>query len=320
MAKSEGESFQPSRAGDTLEILHAAFEISDPRQRWVNSRTPPVNPAFGVAEAIWMLAGSNDAAVLNYWFPRLPEFAGKGTTYPGAYGYRLRRHFGLDQIRRAYEVLSNNTVSRQVVLQLWDVCTDLSHPDGTPRNSDIPCNVISLLKVRHGRLEWTQVMRSTDLHRGLPYDIIEFTILQEVMAGWLGLGIGGYHHWSDSLHVYSDAAAHFSCEPGFLPERNSDFLAVTADQGEAIIKELYRRTVGLTRSELLEGELQELTSMPEAPAGYQNLLRVLGAESARRRARRDQAEAIMAACTNPQLIQAWSLWWKRIMSLTRGDR
>lgn len=45
-------------------------------------------------------------------------------------------------------------------------------------------------------------MRSNDVHRGLPYNVVQFTTLQEVMAGWLGLEVGGYHHWSDSLHLY----------------------------------------------------------------------------------------------------------------------
>lgn len=306
---------QPSRAGDTLELLHAVLEINDPRQRWTASRHPAMNPAFGIAEVLWILAGSNDAQVLNYWFPDLPKFQGEGPTYSGAYGYRLRRQFGIDQIRRACDALAANPTSRQVVLQLWDARSDLPHADGTPRCPDVPCNIVSLLKVRDGRLEWTQIMRSNDVHRGLPYNLVQFTVLQEVMAGWLGLEVGGYHHWSDSLHVYAEDTAVFSCTGEPKLPMNPDSLAISGARGESLIADLYRRMVKLTAAEISVSQLAGIVLIPDAPVGYQNLLRILGAESARRRGRHDQAQAVMAKCTNPQLMHVWSAWWARMQGV-----
>src|SRR5438132_698223 len=72
---------QESRAGDTREILHAAISIKNPRQRWVVSRVPALNPAFALAEAVWILAGRDDAAFLNYFNSKLAEFAGRGDRY-----------------------------------------------------------------------------------------------------------------------------------------------------------------------------------------------------------------------------------------------
>ena len=63
---------QPSRSGSTVEVLHAAFELDDPRQRWTVSRHPAISPAFAIAELIWILAGKNDAPVVNYWNQQLP--------------------------------------------------------------------------------------------------------------------------------------------------------------------------------------------------------------------------------------------------------
>ncbi len=300
---------QPSRAGDTIELLHAVLEVGDPRQRWIISRRPVINPAFGIAEVVWLLAGSRDAEVLNYWFPRLPEFAGEGPTYDGAYGYRLRNQFSIDQVRRACDALSSNPSSRQVVLQYWDPRSDLPRQDGVPSCADIPCNVTSLLKIREGRLDWTQVLRSNDLIRGLPTNFAQFTCLQEVLAGWLGVEVGTYHHWSDSLHIYSTDAAKFSCDPE-IPSlaSNTDSLALDMVRGETVILELYRRMVEMTAQDVGVKTLEGLVSFREAPSGYQNLLRVLGAESARRRDRHDQAAAMMQDCTNPQLLQTWSAW------------
>ena len=41
--RSDGVRSQDSRGGPTKEILHAATSITDPRQRWVVSREPPLN-------------------------------------------------------------------------------------------------------------------------------------------------------------------------------------------------------------------------------------------------------------------------------------
>src|SRR5437588_332536 len=83
MAASEFSKFdatqeQPSRAGGTQEILGAAFTITDPRQRWIVSRHPAMNPAFALAEVVWILSGRRDSAFINYWNPKLPQFAGNG--------------------------------------------------------------------------------------------------------------------------------------------------------------------------------------------------------------------------------------------------
>lgn len=309
---------QPSRAGDTHELLHVALEVTQPQERWVLSRRPAMNPAFGIAEAIWLLAGSNDAAVLNFWFPRLPEFAGSGATYQGAYGYRLRRHFGLDQLKQACEALSAAPESRQVVLQLWDVHTDLPTCDGSPRNADVPCNLMSLLKLRRGRLEWTQVMRSNDLHRGLPHNLVQFTILQEVIAGWLGAEVGTYCHWSDCLHIYRKDLAAFSCRPSVALPPNPDSLATDLEQGLLLVKEMYRLLIVLTDPRLLEGELAAILDKSFFPESYQNLLSLLCAEAARRRKWHEEAESSASRCSNPQLRAAWLEWYRRVAQKPKG--
>jgi thymidylate synthase len=47
-------------------------------------------------------------------------------------------------------------------------------------------------------------MRSQDLWLGFPYDVFTATLIQELMAGWLGVELGEYHHTVDSLHLYAD--------------------------------------------------------------------------------------------------------------------
>lgn len=307
-------ALQTSPKGDTHEQMHVAIEIEEPRLRWVLSRVPAISPAFALAEVIWILKGSNESGVLNYWFSRLPEFAGSGPTYAGAYGHRLRHHLELDQIKRACDALAARSDSRQVVLQIWDARCDLPKSDGSAMSADVPCNIVSMLKARGGRLEWTQVMRSNDLIRGLPHNIVQFTVLQEVMAGWLGLEVGGYHHWSDSLHVYATATK-FSCSS--TRTENADVttgsLVTTLDRGLALVDELYQRMEGLAQDGLSEARIDELGTLGDAPVGYRNWMRVLAAESARRNQHPEHAESLMRACDDPHLTQAWDAWWLRMV-------
>lgn len=320
LTASREDRNQASRIGDTYEVLHVAIEVKDPRQRWVTSRLPAINPAFGIAEVVWILAGSNDAGVLNYWFPQLPKYAGQGPTYSGAYGYRLRQHFGLDQLERVCETLGANPNSRQAVLQYWDGRVDLPQQDGLPRSEDIPCNVMSLLKVRNGCLDWTQIMRSNDVCRGLPYNLLQFTVLQEVLAGWLGLNLGHYCHWSDSLHAYTEGFHDFSINSPSSPIKNIDDLRTDAATGKRIIDEMFRRLKAFTRPALSTNDVSQLALAPSLPLSYQNLLVVLAAESARRRGYFDQAEHMISSCNNEVLRWAWSSWNTRLRTSGAAPR
>jgi thymidylate synthase len=206
---------QESRSGATKEVLRGSICIDDPTQRWVVARHPALNLPFALAETIWILQGRSDSAFLNYFNGQLPKYAGHEENYHGAYGFRLRSHLGFDQLERAYQALRNNQDGRQVVLQIWDSKIDLPDEMGSPASPDVPCNIVAFLKIRNKRLEWTQVMRSNDLFRGLPYNIVQFTTLQEVMAGWLGVELGQYYHFADSLHYYLDDKASFALENCF---------------------------------------------------------------------------------------------------------
>ena len=79
---------QEGRDQPTRELLHAAFTLTDPRQRLVFAR--PINPAFAIAEVLWILAGSNDAEFLRFWNPRMLRYTDDDKRLlRGAYGYRL---------------------------------------------------------------------------------------------------------------------------------------------------------------------------------------------------------------------------------------
>lgn len=308
---------QESRAGDTLEILHASFSISNPTQRWVLSRFPGISPGFAIAEVVWIVRGLQDADFLNFWNPQLPEYAGDVENYHGAYGYRIRHQFDVDQLDRAYKALKNNPESRQVVLQIYDPREDMPSEDGSPTAEDVPCNVSALLKVRDGALEWTQILRSNDLFLGVPYNFVQFTHIQEILAGWLGLEVGSYNHLSDSLHVYTrnlDSVNQSSTTE--KPARNTDSLRFERKESEMYFKGLEGRIKTFIQDNLSSSTLEETASWPDAPTSIQNLLFLLGAEAARRHEKYDLIDPIISKCNNPALNKLWDQWQARFESRT----
>ena len=312
-------SDQVSRLGDTKEILHASISITNPRDRWVFSRTPSISPAFSIVEVFWILSGRNDAAYLNHWNPRLTKYQGDTVTYPGAYGHRLRYHFGVDQIERAYKTLSKNPESRQVVLQLWDPREDLPDTDGNPKSADIPCNVCSMPKVRDGKLVWLQVMRSNDIYRGLPYNIVQFTMLQEILAGWLGLEPGAYHHISDSLHVYDSDLKYFDLEEDGVSHDNIESLALPKSVSVPAINQLSDIFERLAYGSITKMEFVAIGVNDYIPDSYKNLLWIAMADSARRRKWFEEMELVVGRCKNEALLQLWDNWMRRFDTNNRGQ-
>lgn len=309
--RNEGVA-QASRAGPTLELMRAATTIRDPRQRWIVSRHPPINIAFALAELVWVYTGRNDSAFLNFFNSRLPSFAGSGPVYHGAYGHRLRKAIGMDQLDRAYQALRNKPDTRQVVLQIWHGALDMPSETGMEAAADIPCNALAFLKVRNGALEWTQIVRSNDLMLGFPYNVVVFTFLQEMMAGWLGLGLGSYNHLADSLHVYTEAMQGIRESPD-VPRQRSD-------ESVCVPKEVCDRSIGYIADALdmvVAGKMgpsgfgRVIADAQRLPEAFRNMLRVLLAESARRLGAPTEQRKIVRDCSNPVFVALWEAWLRR---------
>lgn len=301
-----------SRSGPTSELLHATFSIADPRQRWVTNRSPALNPAFAIAEVVWIIKGRQDEPFLTYWNKQMIKFSGEGPNFHGAYGHRLRKNYGVDQVERAYQILKTNPNTRQLVLQIWDPTKDLPNEEGAPRAEDIPCNIASLVKVREGRLEWMQVLRSNDFFLGIPHNFVQFTYLQEILAGWLGVEVGSYNQISDSLHIYDRDIEKVKTSFPFVVEKNCDNLALPKAISEACFDELEHRIEAFISDDLSETDHERLLKWSNAPEGFRNMLSILAGEAARRRGWDRLVNESAAMLTNPALIQLWNRWIERM--------
>jgi thymidylate synthase len=310
LLSSADELHHGSRAGATREILHVALALGNPRDRWITHRQPPLNIPFALAEVIWILSGRSDARFLSYFNRSLKYFAGDAPSQHGAYGARLRTGFGIDQLDRGYRALSSNPDSRQIVLQIWDPNRDLPYDDGLPRNADIPCNTQSIIKVRNNKLEWLQIMRSNDAFLGLPYNIIQFTFLQEVFAGWLNLDLGNYHHVSDSLHLYCRDFPVVSTTPisEKFPLQN---FSLSKESSDRAITKIADCVDLITNRKVSSSELIKSVDQSNLTQPYEDILRVLAAEGLRKRGKATASTDLMEGCQNPTFNHMWVAWKNR---------
>jgi thymidylate synthase len=308
-------SKQKSRIGNTIEVMKSCFSIKNSRNRWILNRIPMISPAFAIAEVFWILDGSDKSDFINTWNPLLPTYAGDDKNYYGAYGQRLRFNLEFDQLEKAYESLKNNPDSRQVVLQIWDGKKDLPFNNGQANSKDIPCNTTSLLKIRDNKLEWSQIMRSNDLFRGTPYNFIQFTTLQEIMAGWLGVDIGEYFYFTDSLHLYEADLEKFSKREEEVCIENPDKLLFSKDEFEQFFPECMELLERVKEEGVNEKDLIDLKNNKIIPQEYKNLLSIPLAYLALKVNNLEQVNNCEEICTNDLLLTIWKLWKKEVKGI-----
>lgn len=208
------------RGMETKEITRSMVITRNPMKRLVLVPNRKINPFFLVAEAIWILAGQSNADYItqfNKGISRFLDTDGSGQ-FHAPYGERIRRHYysekmgsshlnvvnmtwlmEIDQVQTVVETLKNDPDSRRAVICLWDPYMD------TQESRDIPCNDMVFFKIRDNKLNMTVVNRSNDAILGFPVtNLFQFSILMELVANLLGVEVGTYCQFSDSLHLYTD--------------------------------------------------------------------------------------------------------------------
>jgi thymidylate synthase len=181
--------------GRTTELTGVSLTLSNPRARL--SRAENRRVFFScLGEWLWYLAGSRALDFIEYYVSRYRDESEDGRTVYGAYGPRLFRMRGQNQLVNVLSLLRDRPTSRRAVVQLFDA-KDLASP-----HKEVPCTCTLQFMVRGGRLLLLTSMRSNDAYFGLAHDVFAFTMLQELMARSLELEVGQYHHSIGSLHLY----------------------------------------------------------------------------------------------------------------------
>lgn len=196
-ALSDESVFSESRCGPVKDLGPVVLEFLKPEHQILFLKKRKFNPFFAFVEASWVLSGRDDVADLQAVISDYSRFSDNGSSLNGAYGYRIRRHFCVDQVEGCLSILRKDKTSRRAVITLYEPA-DLINT----ASKDIPCNTAVYLKVRNDALDLTVVNRSNDLYIGVPYNVFVFGVLQKYIAYKLGLDVGVQRHFSDSLHLY----------------------------------------------------------------------------------------------------------------------
>lgn len=189
-----------SRNGRVITLTQPALICNtQPMERVLFCPERKENPFFHFMECLWMMAGSNEADWIAEFNPRMAQYADGGTgQFHGAYGYRWRHHFSVDQVLETTALLKADPTTRRAVIDMWSPKDDL----GT-NAADIPCNTQIYFRVVEGRLNMTVLNRSNDLVWGaLGSNIVHFSFLQELIAHGADLQVGTLWQFTNNLHVY----------------------------------------------------------------------------------------------------------------------
>lgn len=194
---------QNSRNGPTLELEGVTvIEYTKPLERQIFCPVRDENPFFNYLEGLWMLAGRNDLSFLEKIVKNMANFSDDGKTFNAAYGYRMRTHFGFDQLKEVVNQLRQNRDTRQAVVQLW--CTK----DLNKVTKDKACNTQLVFKIRDNKLHLTVFNRSNDLIWGaLGANKSHFSMIMEYVAMAVRVEVGHYYQVSNCMHVYTDLPA-----------------------------------------------------------------------------------------------------------------
>ncbi len=185
-----GEETAP-RGQKTVEVRPFVFELTNPMNRMITLPERKLNTAFALVEALQLVAATENAPqqlrfnskIVDWVDPTIHQ-----TEIP--YGVAIR-----DQIVPIIDELKRDPDSRRAVMTIYE---------GRYRKDllNVPCTCSLQFFVREGHVELTVYMRANDLWWGTPYDVFQFTMLQELIAIGLEKPMGKYVHVAGSGHLY----------------------------------------------------------------------------------------------------------------------
>jgi thymidylate synthase len=122
------------------------------------------------------------------------EWALEDGTIGKSYGYQVKKHQLIDKL---IYTLKNNPEDRGMVMSLW------SNED-LPQMALRPCAFQTLWDVDPvtNELNMTLIQRSGDMGLGVPFNMVQYAILQAMIAHVTGYKVGGFKHYINNAHVY----------------------------------------------------------------------------------------------------------------------
>jgi thymidylate synthase len=277
-----------ARRMKTREIHPAGFVLTNPRARCLSNTARKWSFPLAIGELAWHLSASDDVNFIGHYAKQWKNFSDDGKVIKeSCYGHKIfgKSTTGYSQWDNVVRLLQHDPNSRRAVLSLYDVPAEFD-----PFAKDVSCICTIQFMIREDKLDAITQMRSNDVIWGLPYDLFLVTMLQELLAVTLGVVLGHYYHFANSMHLYE---RHFDLARAILnapATPSSDMSAMTdIDQIPRFIAgEKTIRTAGGTALHRLPATYAEL-----APY-WKNLLDVLHRYAHSKQQRTDTMDPVMA--------------------------
>jgi len=137
-----------------------------------------------VTELLWILSGKTDLAYLHtnnvrYWDDDYNRSGRTDGTLGPVYGKQWRNFGGVDQLYELLKKIKKNPTSRRIIINAWNPAElgDMVLP---------PCHYGFQVYCNNGEMSLMWQQRSADLFLGLPYDIVMYGLLLEMLAAGNG--------------------------------------------------------------------------------------------------------------------------------------
>jgi len=187
----QGNQVSP-RGQLTYELTPGIFELTDIRKSLLTLEARKLAYKFNAAEKLCYITGNSGEDILPKYAPNIAKFINPETKkFDGSYGPRL-----IKQYQYVLDLLKRDPDTRQALLTVNNFHDDLHE------SLDIPCTLSLQFLIRNNKLNLIVNMRSNDLLWGTPYDVSQFTFIQECFACLLGIEPGSYIHNAGSMHIY----------------------------------------------------------------------------------------------------------------------
>jgi thymidylate synthase len=116
LALEDRSGLVDSRVGPVRDMGPALLEFTQPQHQLLFLRGRKYNPFFSLVESSWVLSGRNELSDLRAVISGYSKFSDDGDSLNGAYGFRMRRYFGIDQVSESISLLKKNSESRRAVI------------------------------------------------------------------------------------------------------------------------------------------------------------------------------------------------------------
>jgi thymidylate synthase len=197
----EGVAEKNARTGHetkALPGLHFSIDIEKDGFPLLTLRKIPIK--MFVAEQCWFISGSRKPEDFLRQFTKIWDgFTNPGDVVTAAYGHRMRKHFGRDQLDLLVKLLKKDPSSRHGVVVFWDPSSDGL---GGVYKKNVPCPYTFTVNIFGGKLHLHLLVRSNDMLLGCPSDVAGFALLQSILAQRLGVKPGTYSHSISNAHIY----------------------------------------------------------------------------------------------------------------------